>query len=164
MPQSNRFSRRKLVAGFTLIELLIVMVIIGILATIGMGSYGTARMKARDAKRKNDLETITKSLEAYANDHRAYPSSTGGLITCEPPTTTCNWGAAFTDASGTIYTAKLPEDGSSDRAYYYDSDGTTFTLYAALENENDPAYDATLTQDCGNTTCNYRVSSSNNPN
>lgn len=149
--------------GFTLIELLIVMVIIGILATIGLVNFSTARLKARDAKRKTDLETVAKSLEAYVNDHRGYPVSNAGRIVCIPPATTCDWGSEFSDGNGTIYTAKLPTDTSApNRVYYYDSGGTTYTLYASLENENDPAIDESIVQTCGTgVTCNYKITSSN---
>lgn len=154
---------RRIKPGFTLIELLIVMVIIGILATIGLVNFGSARLKARDAKRKSDLATIAKSLEAYANDHSGYPPSSAGAIICIPPSGTCAFGSPFADANNTLYAAKLPEDSSSpNRLYYYTSTGTTYTLLAALENANDPALDNSLVQQCGSgITCNYKVSSSN---
>lgn len=149
--------------GFTLIELLVVMVIIGILATLGIGNFATARSKARDAKRKNDLETVAKSLEAYANDHRSYPNSSSGKIICISPATTCDWGDPFSDGNS-LYTAKLPKD-TADPNYYYRYDaggsGTSYTLYARLENENDPAVDSTISTDCGDKNCNYKVTSSN---
>lgn len=146
--------------GFTLIELLIVMVIIGILATIGMASFGSARAKARDARRKSDLQSIAKALEAYANDQRKYPSSSGGDLVCAAPTT-CGWGEPFADAKGTLYMAKLPQDSSADRRYYYESNGSSFTLYATLENGNDPSVDTGITTICGSLTCNYKITSSN---
>lgn len=163
IPTRHKRSLHQLSAGFTLIELLIVMVIIGILATIGLVNFSTARQKARDAKRKADLETVAKSLEAYANDHRGYPVSSSGIIVCDPPVGTCAWGDEFSDAQGTIYTAKLPEDSSTpNRIYYYDSDGTTYHLFAALENDNDPAIDSTIVESCGSgVTCNYQLTSSN---
>ncbi|MFA7244435.1 MAG: prepilin-type N-terminal cleavage/methylation domain-containing protein [Patescibacteria group bacterium] len=57
--------------GFTLIELLVVIAIIGILATIIIISYNNAQAKARDNKRKVDLESIASALEMrYADKHR----------------------------------------------------------------------------------------------
>jgi len=53
------FGRR----GFTLIELLVVISIISILATIGIASYQGAQKNARDARRRNDVDVIAKSLE-----------------------------------------------------------------------------------------------------
>ena len=49
--------------GFTLIELLIVVSIIVILATIGVIIYGNVQKNARDAKRRADISSITKTLE-----------------------------------------------------------------------------------------------------
>ena len=67
--------------GFTLIELVVVVAIIGILAGIGVASYGSANKKARDGKRKADIESIRSALEMYKADavDGSYPSSWSGL-------------------------------------------------------------------------------------
>ncbi len=51
--------------GFTLLELLVVIGIIAVLVGIGSVSFSTAQMKARNAKRKADLQTLHKALEQY---------------------------------------------------------------------------------------------------
>ncbi len=145
--------------GFTLIELLITMSILGILATIGFGSFQTARLKAADAKKKSDLTTIAKSLEAYVNDHREYPSSNAsGEIVCISPNTTCRWGSQFSDGD-TIYTATLPIPTT---AYIYVSDNDSYSLYTYLENQNDPSIQTfNPAVACGSVSCNYKITSSN---
>lgn len=142
--------------GFTLIELLISMAILGILATLGFGNFQSARLKAADAKKKSDLTTIAKSLEAYVNDHRSYPNNTtNGEIECIPA---CPWGSAMTDGT-TIYSAELP---TPTTAYIYDSDGSSFTIYTRLENANDPQAVDIIGTDCGGgDPCNYKITSSN---
>ncbi|MBP9702571.1 type II secretion system protein [Candidatus Woesebacteria bacterium] len=141
--------------GFTLIELLISMAILGILATLGFGNFKTARLKAADAKKKSDLTTIAKSLEAYVNDHRVYPNNTlSGEIECTPA---CPWGSPMTDGT-TTYASGLPTPTTS---YVYDSDGISYTLYTRLENDNDPQAVEIAGTDCGGQLCNYKITSSN---
>lgn len=59
--------------GFTLIELLIVIAIIGILATIIIIAYTNAQAKARDNKRKADIQAISSAVEMYYVDKKIYP-------------------------------------------------------------------------------------------
>lgn len=152
--------------GFTLVELLVVIAILAILSTLGVSNFQSTRIKARDLSRKSDLQTIAKSLEAYLNDHRAYPSSNSdGEIICQPSTSTiCAWGDAFSDGV-TTYTVTLPREPSSSLIYRYVSSGTSYTLYTHLENSQDPAI-TTFTPSvyCGGTNlCNYKITSSNLP-
>jgi len=51
--------------GFTLIELLVVIAIIGLLSSIVLASLNTARDRARDARRKSDVNTILTALALY---------------------------------------------------------------------------------------------------
>jgi prepilin-type N-terminal cleavage/methylation domain-containing protein len=148
--------------GFTLVELLIVIAILAILSAVGVSNFQSARIKARDVSRKSDLQTVSKSLEAYVNDHRAYPlSDANGKIICKTGNIVCEWGAEFSDTTGTIYTAKLPEDPTG-ASYRYSSNGSWYTLYAYIENENDPAItDIEPAVTCGTVECNYKITSSN---
>lgn len=73
--------------GFTLVELLIVIIIIGILATLVIVTFTGVQQKARDSKRKTDLDALKTQLEAYYAQNGYYPTythfsdtSTGGWV------------------------------------------------------------------------------------
>jgi prepilin-type N-terminal cleavage/methylation domain-containing protein len=63
--------------GFTLVEILVVIAIIGLLAVIGIVSLGSARAKARDARRISDVRAITKALDLYFAAKQQYPVGGG---------------------------------------------------------------------------------------
>jgi len=60
--------------GFTIVELLIVIVVIGILATLVIVTFTGIQQKARDSKRKTDLGAIQSSLENFYGSNNYYPT------------------------------------------------------------------------------------------
>jgi len=65
--------------GFTLIELLIVVVVIGILATIAIPKYSTMREKSYVAAVTSDLKNVASQQEIYLSNEYAYASDVGDL-------------------------------------------------------------------------------------
>lgn len=61
--------------GFTLVELLVVVSIIGLLATIVLGSLSDARKKAKNATIRSHFSQLRIALELYHLDHGTYPNS-----------------------------------------------------------------------------------------
>ena len=59
-------------AGFTLIELLIVVVIIGILATIAIPKFAATKDKAKLASVRTDVRNIMTAQEAYWADFGSF--------------------------------------------------------------------------------------------
>lgn len=125
--------------GFTLIELLIVIVIIGVLATLLMTNFVGVRQRGRDAQRKSDLRQIQAALELYRADQGSYP------LTANFPA--CN--ASFVKDTNT-YMQKVPCDptGIAPFVYKYSSDGTTYSIFVCLENVNDSQRDIPSVSPC----------------
>ncbi len=65
--------------GFTLIELLIVVVIIGILASIAIPKFAAVREKAYLAAARADLRNLANLQDVYYNDNYTYTTSTTAL-------------------------------------------------------------------------------------
>lgn len=65
--------------GFTLVELMVVIVIIGLLATVVMVNVMPSQDKAMATKAKADIATLEQAMEMYRLDNLAYPSGIDGL-------------------------------------------------------------------------------------
>lgn len=65
--------------GFTLVELLVVVSIIAVLSVIGITVFSGVQKNARDARRKADIDQISKAWEAhYSTTTPFYPTLSGG--------------------------------------------------------------------------------------
>jgi type IV pilus assembly protein PilA len=77
-------SRLRADDGFTLVELLVVILIIGILATVGIATFLNQRGKAQDAEAKSAVATAAKAMEIWSSEHGSYAGATpAGLIKVE---------------------------------------------------------------------------------
>lgn len=155
--------------GFTLVELLVVMVLIGILASLIAGSFVGATIKARDSKRKADIGQLQRALEAYYNDYGVYPSSSNTVSSnIMVGGSALGWGSAFQDANSTLYMAQLPNDAKQPTIQYFyvsRADHKAYQIFIHLENTLDPQLLSSTPPSagnvCGTSACNYGVSSSN---
>lgn len=75
--QHPRFTRKP--RGFTLIELMIVVVILGLLATIIMPKILDRPEKARRVKAQADIRTIESMLALFKTDTGRFPTTAEGL-------------------------------------------------------------------------------------
>lgn len=160
-------TRKNNQSGFTLLEILVVMVIIGILAAMGIGSYMSSQMKARDARRKQAVRQIANAVELYYNDNGVFPISTGPtdyrIIGCGSPPpaspSACDWGDQF-NRGLSVYMAQLPPE--SHGPFLYESDGSYFKIYTFLENSKDSQTMSGLGINCfTGKECNFALSSTN---
>ena len=66
--------------GFSLIEIMVVVVILGILASIVVPKIISRPDEARVVKAKQDVLAIQSALELYKLDNGVYPSTDQGLL------------------------------------------------------------------------------------
>ena len=80
-------SRRYNQDGFTLIEIMVVILILGLLATIVVQSLRGAADKAKRTKAQADLAEIKTALDRYYLDNGYYPTTDQGLSALVTPPT-----------------------------------------------------------------------------
>jgi general secretion pathway protein G len=110
-------------AGFTLIELMVVILIIGLLATIVVQNLRSATDKAKRVKAEADISQIKSALDRYYLDVGSYPTTDQGLAALVSPPNTGNdpkdWGGPYIE--------RIPEDPWG-HPYVYQSDGNEYLL------------------------------------
>jgi general secretion pathway protein G len=95
--------RRRREDGFTLVELMVVIVIIGLLATVVLINVMPSQDKAMQTKARADIATLEQAMEMYRLDNFSYPTDLNALV--QPP--------AGTEASRYRtggYIKKMPSD------------------------------------------------------
>lgn len=106
-------------SGFTLVELMVVIVILGILATIVAINVIPFGDRARTTRAKSDIASIEQALDAYKLQNDQYPTTQQGLQAL----VTAPEGADAAKYQRGGYIKKLPVD-PWNRPYLYASPGT----------------------------------------
>lgn len=114
----------KRINGFTLIELMLVVVIIGVLASMVMPKLVGKSEQARQAVAQADIEAnIASALELYEIDNGSFPGSEQGLsaLRSKPSADPSpkNWNGPYIkkeakDPWGNSYVYKSPGEHNSD--------------------------------------------------
>jgi general secretion pathway protein G len=120
---STRGKLRRFQDGFTLIELMVVILIIGLLATIVVQNLRSATDKAKRVKAQADISQLKSALDRYYLDAGSYPTTDQGL---QALMATPDSGNVPRDWSGP-YIEKLPADPWGN-PYSYQSDGNSYQL------------------------------------
>lgn len=105
--------------GFTLVELMVVIVIIGLLATVVIVNVLPSQDRAMKEKAKADIALIEQSLDRYRLDNFTYPKTEEGLQALMTPPASVAQSGRY-PAGG--YLRRLPND-PWDRPYQYRAPG-----------------------------------------
>lgn len=108
---------KKSISGFTLVELLVVLIILGLVASIAgpnvMKYLGSSKAKTA----KLQLKEIESSLELFFLDTGKYPSTTGGLkLLVSNDSSITGWNGPY------FKIAQLPDDPWGN-SYVYQAPG-----------------------------------------
>lgn len=120
MTRRTRALRRRRDRGFTLTELMIVIVIIGLLATVVAINVLPSRDKAMVEKARADVALLEQALEAYRLDNLTYPSTDQGLQALVAPPTGLARPERYREGG---YVKRLPADPWGN-PYQYRQPGT----------------------------------------
>jgi general secretion pathway protein G len=99
--------------GFTLVELMVVIVIIGLLATVVIINVVPALDSASETKAKADIQMIDQAVQRYYLENRRYPTTEEGLAALQP------------------YLRRMSND-PWDRPYRYQAPGRNGQPYAIM--------------------------------
>lgn len=136
--------------GFTLIELMVVIVIIGILATLGLVTYRNALIRSRDSRAIGGVKDIISALEqqkaaeginAYYKDLGTSGATCGGTISSD-----------FTVPTGNPNAFKCYAKGSTSLTR------TSYCVSVLMENDKNGNCGAC---DCTGTACTYTTGTGN---
>ncbi len=128
--------------GFTIVELLIVIVVIGILASITVVAFNGVQQRARVSKIQSDINGVNKLIQAYNAEKGYYPVTTTGTIgynTAAPALTDANCQPSGTKTAQWVpdLASALPQSdqsmkgvGGGTGCYTYISNGTDYLLSA----------------------------------
>ncbi|MBI5022654.1 MAG: type II secretion system protein [Candidatus Magasanikbacteria bacterium] len=120
--------------GFTLIELLVVIAIIALLSTLAVVALGSAREKARDAKRLSDVKQMQTALELYYTDKSDYPDGTSLVLGGSSAGCLGGGGFAASGCTATEYMGQVPANPTPNGADYVYTKGTaTYSITFSLE-------------------------------
>ncbi|NLA75781.1 MAG: type II secretion system major pseudopilin GspG [Deltaproteobacteria bacterium] len=121
--------------GFSLIEVMVVIVILGILASIvGVNVIGNIDESKR-VKAKTQIETFRTALDLYRLDNGSYPTTEQGLSALVSPPTVGRLPRKWREGG---YIARIPKDPwQNDYVYLSPGDHGDFDIIS-YGNDNEP--------------------------
>lgn len=104
---SQRRRRRQREAGFTLVEMMVVIVILGLLATVVAINVLPSQDKAMKEKARADVSVLEQALESYRLDTFSFPRTEDGLQALVTPPASLAQPDRFREGG---YIRRLPKD------------------------------------------------------
>jgi general secretion pathway protein G len=127
---ARSYRPRQRVGGFTLLELLVVMVIIGLLASIVAPQYFSQIGKSNTKVARAQIESLGQALDQFRLDVGRYPSTEEGLPSLRvAPTNMPQWRGPYLkrdlppDPWGAPYQYKAPGQHAEYDLQSFGSDG-----------------------------------------
>lgn len=117
--------------GFTLVELLVVIIVVGVLATITIFTFSSVQKNSRDSARKMRAELIATSLENYYQKHGEYPNC-----------------STLTQSSSTVISSTLTDLKTDDLATPTATSGTNSIICGDLNTVNTDSFGYTGDDTC----------------
>lgn len=105
--------------SFTLVELMVVVVIIGVMATVVTVSVTDYLVSAKQNVARSEIATIKHALELFFMEHDRYPTNDEGLATLKAPSP---------EHPNGILTSDLEDPWGNDYIYIYPGVHGTFDL------------------------------------
>jgi type II secretory pathway pseudopilin PulG len=124
----NLVTKNKIkISGFTIVEVAVIIVVIGIIASISFVAYGSLQKSTIETQVKSDLKNAVSAMENYRNFNGSYPASVAE--------------AGFTPSQGVVLTSSVSADGkvltiksnnNSKIGGYYTITNTTDPVFVAV--------------------------------
>ena len=122
--------------GFTLVELMIVVVIVGILASIGIPAYGSYVLRGKLTEASTELAAMRVKLEQYYQDNRTYAGACAGGTVAPLPAGTKYFTYScptLTASAFTVNATGVVAQGTGDFVYTIDQSNTKQTTDAPAD-------------------------------
>ncbi len=121
-------SRPRAEAGFTLVEVMVVVVIIGLLATVVMINVLPSQDRAMREKARADVAVLEQALETYRLENLSFPTSAQGLSALTAPPQGLVRPDRYREGG---YVRRLPKDPwGNDYQYAYPGEHGRLDVYS----------------------------------
>ena len=123
--------------GFATLEVILMVMVIGILASIAVPRFTSVTTAANTAKIQSDLTTIDTAISIYYMEHGSYPTELNQLGEylrgadgeLKPPTGSAYIDGTETTITATTYGITTPSETEEARSYLQASENTSEKFY-----------------------------------